>query len=335
MELQTAGKRKEAVDAYTKALAANPRFSQALLGRGMARILLDKLADAKIDIDAALDNEPGYPAALNARGAIYFIERDLDPAAKLLKYAIAAAPNDPCAYINRAHVRFELQEKPGAIDDLKQALRLDPKNALAQAYLNEIDPPSANEGLKQSFKDLGSLLKDPFHSQRKKDLSQVALPATPPPPSSTVQKSAAPTMEAAPPVTTPQPEAPTQQPRKVEARAPSVDANAPKPDVEQQSVARVVGQLCDALNAKDAARSADMFVPDVHDAYLIAFKKSADKMPALAAQLKSASITYLSPERVSSGDQHYRSAELTVQDKTVKWIVQLVKLDGRWLFATL
>lgn len=156
---------RSAIGLFDRAVALDPRYPQAFLGRGRAKADLRQhqpaLADfnraleldreyaaayihrggayrhlkeydrALADYNRALELAPGSPHAHNGRGIVY---RELgDPARAIEEYtrALAADPHYQFALSNRAIMRRELREYDRALEDLNAALDLDPCRAAA------------------------------------------------------------------------------------------------------------------------------------------------------------------------------------------------------------
>ncbi|GAB4452454.1 MAG: hypothetical protein OHK0029_03380 [Armatimonadaceae bacterium] len=136
-------KYKEAIDAYSAYLTRKPNDTIALYNRGLAYYNQETYDKALPDFQAAL-KDPQHPNAKDIPGYIADSLIKLgkaDEAEKAYNDAIAKAPNDGQAYLNRGVVRFQLasalpEENPtratkfkDALADFDKAAQLMPKDA--------------------------------------------------------------------------------------------------------------------------------------------------------------------------------------------------------------
>jgi tetratricopeptide (TPR) repeat protein len=152
------------VEDCSRALQFRPDYAEALHSRGRARDKLGHLKDAVEDMERALKlaatpgladrvrqhlrvfreklaeqgaggaSPAGAEAAERARERARLAEksRRLGVAHADLDEAIRLAPDDAQTWVDRANVRLQLRDWPGAVEDCGEALRLDPE--LAKAY---------------------------------------------------------------------------------------------------------------------------------------------------------------------------------------------------------
>lgn len=112
--LRRLGRYQDAVVAYEQALALNPQFAPAYVGRALTYEKIDPQADIEGELTYAIQYDP------------YFVD----------------------AYLNRARVRIKHNNPTGAMEDLHTVDTLFPSNPmvyvlLAQAYLELNDPATA------------------------------------------------------------------------------------------------------------------------------------------------------------------------------------------------
>jgi tetratricopeptide (TPR) repeat protein len=158
---------REAAEAFTRAIAANPRRAEAYVGRGLARYALRDYAGALADDEAAIRIDPYLEDAYIYRGKAYIalgkIDRGIDdftaatrvrpesgrgwyerglaihrhyvnrPAAALhdLDEAIRREPRNPHYYNLRGSMRLNSEDVEGSLADLGRAIELAPKMAVA------------------------------------------------------------------------------------------------------------------------------------------------------------------------------------------------------------
>lgn len=162
---------RTALELFDQAIALDPRYPQAFLGRGRTRadlrqfqpaledfnraLELDReyaagyyhrggayrnlkdFGKALADYNRALELSPGSPHAHNGRGIVYKALKDPRRAIEEYTRALEADPHYQYALINRARVRWELREYDFALEDFNAALELDPRRA--QAYSGRAD----------------------------------------------------------------------------------------------------------------------------------------------------------------------------------------------------
>ena len=147
----------------TKALTIKPDYQPALLLRAQTLLLMNQYAEAEKDINQFLEAEPDseealilkadirslasdeeeaekyYKKALEANpfseeailklGELYIKINQLDKALALLDDIISSQPTIAAAYKQRGLVKRLLKDDIGAMEDLKQAIELSPKEA--------------------------------------------------------------------------------------------------------------------------------------------------------------------------------------------------------------
>src|SRR5205823_10062313 len=89
------------------------------------------------DFSAALAIDPGYAAALGNRAAAHYALGDNDRAiddfreAARLDGGFRRPPSYALAHYHRGQARYRRGDRDGALDDFDEALRLNPRNAPA------------------------------------------------------------------------------------------------------------------------------------------------------------------------------------------------------------
>jgi tetratricopeptide (TPR) repeat protein len=103
------GKMLDAIDGYTSAVLADPRFSLAYTNRGLAYLHIDEPAKALDDFDQAIRNDPGNPAH----------------------------------YFRRGIAQTQLGHNSEALQSFNEAIRLDPNYAEAVKYRDRMQGKAA------------------------------------------------------------------------------------------------------------------------------------------------------------------------------------------------
>lgn len=99
--LAAAGRRAEALAAYTALLQRSPGNSDVLLGRGRVYAWEHRWAEAEADLGAVVVRSPQYADAWSALGDLYLWSGRPPAAAEAYGRWIALAPADPAAYLAR------------------------------------------------------------------------------------------------------------------------------------------------------------------------------------------------------------------------------------------
>ncbi|MBD2142794.1 tetratricopeptide repeat protein [Anabaena sp. FACHB-1250] len=181
----------EAIQAFDAAIKQKPKFIHlAYYGKGLALYWSGEYPEAITALQQAVKSQPDFVPAWTYLSVFYTESNQLDKALAAINQAIQLQPNNPnvyaqkwavlislkryreaaaainkaielspraAFYINRGLVRSELGDKPGAIEDYNQAIKINPN--IAQAYYNrglvrsELgDKPGAIEDYNQAIK---------------------------------------------------------------------------------------------------------------------------------------------------------------------------------------
>lgn len=122
---------KEALSVLSKAVKADPGFSEAWRQRGLVYSDLEKWRKAKADFERAIQADPRNAKAYVGRAFVKSSKKDWKGAVADCSQAIAIDPKYANAYMNRASSLYRMGELKTALADLDRCLKLDPKNALA------------------------------------------------------------------------------------------------------------------------------------------------------------------------------------------------------------
>jgi serine/threonine protein kinase len=127
-----AGKYKEAVETYNRAIELDPMYPLAYNNRGLAYRKLKENAKAIADFSRATDLDPRIADAYTGRGNAYSDLKEYTKAIADYNRAIGLDPGLAPAYNNRGIAYRELKEYAKAIENYNRAIELDPK--FANAY---------------------------------------------------------------------------------------------------------------------------------------------------------------------------------------------------------
>jgi tetratricopeptide (TPR) repeat protein len=129
------GHLQKELDGCTEAIKADPSYAEAYAQRGSAKYRLNDNAGAVADCTRALELDGTLADAYCTRGYSYLRTKNNELALRDLDRYVELRPKDSGAYYNRGKAKlYFLKDKPGAIEDLKKALELDPGNA----YLRDL-----------------------------------------------------------------------------------------------------------------------------------------------------------------------------------------------------
>ena len=131
MALHRQGRLDAAVEAYGRALAAEPAFAEALNALGIARQQQGDLESAIASYRAALAAKPDYTSACSNLGAALLCRGDLDGALEWGERAIHLQPDHADAHYNLGQVLHQRGEIEAAAAAYTRASDLDPGHASA------------------------------------------------------------------------------------------------------------------------------------------------------------------------------------------------------------
>lgn len=121
---------KERGLAYDKAVELAPRDVEARRTRGLFHLVNDRFAEARADLEVAIEEDPDEGGLYEAVGMAYLMDEKLEEAEKAFDKAIEINPQAPTALLQRARVLALQGERPEAIADLDKAIELKPDEAI-------------------------------------------------------------------------------------------------------------------------------------------------------------------------------------------------------------
>lgn len=135
LALEDVGMLDSALVAYNEIINAHPGYDNAYVGRGKLYLALKDTVAASADIDKALSINKNLPNAYLIRASIAIDgTRDYEKALADMDEVIKLLPQEAGLFVNRAFLRYNLNDFFGAMSDYDYALALDPTNRMA--YFN-------------------------------------------------------------------------------------------------------------------------------------------------------------------------------------------------------
>jgi tetratricopeptide (TPR) repeat protein len=119
-----------AIEAFSAAVALDPRCSLAYTNRGIAHDMLKQHEAAFADYNKAIEIDPGDACTYYNRGNLFYDLMQYTLAIADFTKAIAIAPDYAHAYNNRGMVYYNLKQYQQAIADFDKDVALDPQDAL-------------------------------------------------------------------------------------------------------------------------------------------------------------------------------------------------------------
>jgi len=124
---------ESAIEAYTKALELNPAFVEAFNARGTMYVRTGRSERALEDFNKAIALDPKNDGAYNNRGMIFIRRGNYRSAVEDLSKAISVNPGRATYYSNRAAAYAGQKQFEKSIADYTIVIGMDPSNADAYA----------------------------------------------------------------------------------------------------------------------------------------------------------------------------------------------------------
>ena len=115
-----------AIPLFTKAIANDPKNTDALADRAFANLYTNNSAAAEKDLDAAETIDPNNPVILRARGLLSESKGECAKAVDFFTRSLLKQPENPFAIGHRANCEAALSKYDQALADAEIALKADP-----------------------------------------------------------------------------------------------------------------------------------------------------------------------------------------------------------------
>lgn len=125
--LEHEGKHEEALSLYNEALAADPKYVIALMGRSSVYHSLGRLDEGIADLDRCVELAGSMPEPYGNRGILKLMSKNFKGAVEDFSKAIAIEPS-ASDYAMRAHARINLGQLAEAKADCDEAFKLEPNS---------------------------------------------------------------------------------------------------------------------------------------------------------------------------------------------------------------
>lgn len=123
---------ENAQKSYAELLQAHPGFDNGYIGRARLRLVTGDTINALADINHAIDiNRNATNAYVMRADIIMKTEKNFQKALDDMNEAIRLQPQHAAFFINRAFLRYNLDDYFGAMADYDYAIQLDPLNSVA------------------------------------------------------------------------------------------------------------------------------------------------------------------------------------------------------------
>jgi len=142
----SAARYAEAIEAYNRAVAADPNAVEAYNGLGVAYMNLKKSGDALAALRKAKSLDPASAWTLSNLGMAYLEAKNYTEAAEELRAAIRTMPELAVAHFNLGIAYTKLEQYTAAITEYSEAIRLKPSFADAHYGLGLVHVYLKNRG---------------------------------------------------------------------------------------------------------------------------------------------------------------------------------------------
>jgi Flp pilus assembly protein TadD len=129
------GSHNEALQRFSEIAEKPDAAARALQGKGLALILTDNADDGHEALVQAVAKDAGMWRAWNALGYYYDTAGDWQKSSEAYDNALKANPNSALIYNNRGYSRLLQKNLDGSINDLRTAMKLDPKLKIVRLNL--------------------------------------------------------------------------------------------------------------------------------------------------------------------------------------------------------
>lgn len=126
-----AGRYREAIADFSKAIDIYPASIDAFMNRGHAFMDLGEFGSAVADFNRAIELDSNYIDAYNNRGYLHSLRGDYAAAVRDYDKILELNPNHAFAYNNRGFARFKLGDTQQALADINKSIGLAPQNSYA------------------------------------------------------------------------------------------------------------------------------------------------------------------------------------------------------------
>ena len=148
------GEFDQAIEAYTQAIALNPKLADAFRNRGLAYYNKGEFDRAIQDYDQAIALNPKLADAFNNRGLAYYNKGEFDRAIQDFDKAIELNPNFAIAFYNRGLAYRSIGKEQEAIKDFQKANQLDPTVIPKEQVKKTEEKVTEVQNFQEIFKEL-------------------------------------------------------------------------------------------------------------------------------------------------------------------------------------
>ncbi|MFZ0961645.1 MAG: tetratricopeptide repeat protein [Terriglobia bacterium] len=125
-DFEKAGQSKEAIPLYLEVLHSDPQCLEANVGLGRSYFALGEYAQAVASLEKAIQLRPGDPEILNWLGRSYLQEKQPEKVLELVSREGSSSGNFASIHLLLARADDALDKLDDAVQEIQQALKLDP-----------------------------------------------------------------------------------------------------------------------------------------------------------------------------------------------------------------
>lgn len=129
---------------FSDALNVDPQSASALVWRARCRLKQQQLSEATIDVANAIRLRPDNSDAVLLRGELAYMQNDFDVAIECYDSVLASDNRNARALNDRACAKLKAQRLKEALDDLKKAVELAPRDPKFWSNLGQMEADAGN-----------------------------------------------------------------------------------------------------------------------------------------------------------------------------------------------
>jgi tetratricopeptide (TPR) repeat protein len=157
LDFRAAGKFRESLDAFARAIQRDPMDVRALFERGKLNASMGRYESAIADFKETIRLQPDHALAYHARGVAYLSKGDYASAISDFDRAAERLPRDATVFFNRGIAYASLSRQQQALESYNQALDIRPD--YAEALANRAIAYALSGKLQQALEDCNQAIR--------------------------------------------------------------------------------------------------------------------------------------------------------------------------------